>query len=521
MNDPHVLSRKALDCLRCNKLKDAESLVATLTSDFPEYAQGHYAASELLLRLGRADEAVNAIRRAMDLAGTDEFYQAHMINCLLINGQSTTALEMAKHMLEQTLHSPFACDTLNRVFTALGELNSAAAMAQRAAVLAPNEVHFLFNLATAQRAMGNMQEAENIYDRIIALRPMDFEAYKNRSDLRTQTRDNNHIDQLQKAQANVKDWQGEVYLYSALAKEQEDIEDYEASFAALAHANRTRRAHMHYDVSNDVETMRALRQHYALPPLHRQGCRTSEPIFILGLPRTGSTLLERILGMHSEVFAAGELQNFAMVMMKAVQSQYPNETLNRTDRIRVSTELDYTALGEDYIRSTRPRTGHCRHFIDKMPNNFLYLGLIHRALPNAKIIHLTRHPMDACFAIFKTLFKQAYPFSYDLDDLARYYCAYAELMQHWRSTLPGFVLDIAYEDLVQTPEQQLRRITEFCGLPWQTQLMEFHHNSAPTNTASASQVRQPIYVNSLQKWRHYEKQLTPLYKALETAGVNL
>ena len=157
--------------------------------------------------------------------------------------------------------------------------------------------------------------------------------------------------------------------------------------------------------------------------------------------------------------------------------------------------------------------------IDKLPFNFLYCGLIHRALPNAKIIHMTRDPMDTCYAVYKTLFGQAYPFSYDLDELAAYFLAYRRLMDHWHEVMPGQILNVAYEDVVADTESAARRLTEYCGLQWERECLEFHTSRAATTTASAAQVRQPVYSSSVQKWRHYEQQLAPLQARLLDAGL--
>jgi hypothetical protein len=246
-----------------------------------------------------------------------------------------------------------------------------------------------------------------------------------------------------------------------------------------------------------------------------------EPIFIVGLPRTGSTLLERMLGSHSDVFAAGELQNFAIELVKLAKSTFAGERLDKLSLVNKSTRLDFSALGANYLDSTRPRTGSSRFFIDKMPLNFLYIGLIHLALPAARIVHLTRHPMDACYAIYKTPFDQAYPYSYDLQDLGRYYIAYRQLMDHWHAMLPGRVLDVAYEDLVSNTEGTIRQVLEYCDLEWQPACLDFHQSLAPTNTASAAQVREPVYTSSVAKWRHVEEGLAPLRTMFEQAGIGI
>jgi hypothetical protein len=252
-----------------------------------------------------------------------------------------------------------------------------------------------------------------------------------------------------------------------------------------------------------------------------EGCQTGEPIFIIGLPRTGTTLAERILASHSEVFAAGELNNFAMRMMQQVRKKTGTQNLSRQALVKKSAELDSKDLGQAYLDSTRPLTGHSPHFVDKMPLNFLYAGLIHMALPQARIIHMVRNPMDSCYAIYKRLFQDAYPWSYDLDEIAAYFLAYRRLMAHWDEAMPGVIYRLAYEDLVTDPENTARELLRFCSLPWQPQCLRFDENKAATTTASASQVRQPVYTSSVQRWRDYKQQLAPLAAKLRDGGIQI
>ena len=182
--------------------------------------------------------------------------------------------------------------------------------------------------------------------------------------------------------------------------------------------------------------------------------------------------------------------------------------------------LNFQKLGDAYLQSTRARAHGCAHFVDKLPLNFLYTGLIHLALPGAKIIHVQRNPMDCCYAIYKTLFRDAYPFSYNLQELGDYYLAYRELMAHWNSVLPGMIHTVQYEELVADLELQSRHLLSHCNLPWEQQCLAFEKSQASTSTASAVQVRRGLYNSSVGKWRHYEGQLQPLVEKLSAAGVN-
>jgi tetratricopeptide (TPR) repeat protein len=421
---------------------------------------------------------------------------------------------------------PQLLDAIGSFYNSVGEHQRAFEAYSKAIAADPLRPLFWFNRATVQRFLGNLAAAEADYDRVIALEPADYEAHTNRSELRKQTRDRNHVEAMERLLASgIAHWHGEVQIRHALAKEYEDLEQYSDSWLHLEKGARLRRKHLKYDVRYDLDTVDWIMQAFPDAPAERvNGCPGREPIaarpiFIVGLPRSGTTLVERILGSHSAVFAAGELNHFAAALVAAATSANGGQPLPRAQLVAATRELDFAALGADYLERARPATSQRSYFTDKMPLNYLYCGLIRRALPNARIVHVTRHPMASCYAMFKTLFKDGYPFSYDLDELARYYAGYRRLMDHWRQTMPGVIHDISYERLVRDQDSESRRLLAVCGLEWEDGCLEFHRNPTVTTTASASQVRRPIYDSSLKQWRHYEGQLEGLRTQLLTAGI--
>ncbi len=390
----------------------------------------------------------------------------------------------------------------------------------RAVTLAPNNPQFLYNRATVRRFLGLLAEAERDYDLVIALKPADFEAYKNRADLRTQTADRNHVPQLEALISRpFPDWRGEVQIRYALAKEYEDLGGYAKSFEHLALGAGKRREHMRYDIATDVATVQWIMEAFPAVPAAAANRSEDAPIFIVGLPRSGTTLVERILDSHSAVRSAGELDCFALALVDAVRRATGRPRMSRQELVANSARVDFGELGRDYIRRVHQISPGANRFIDKMPLNYLYCGLIRGALPNARIIHLTRHPMAVCYAMYKTLFKDGYPFSYDLEEIARYYIAYRRLMAHWRSMVPDALHELSYESLVADQLGETRKLLAFCGLDWQDDCARFHENSAASTTASAAQIRRPIYDSSLSQWRHYAAQLAPLRRQLDAAGI--
>ncbi|NIB38307.1 tetratricopeptide repeat protein [Pseudomaricurvus alkylphenolicus] len=527
--DASLLHQKAVTMVSQGRHREAAPIVADLVKHFPREAAFWHLYSLIALALKQAARAIEFSKKAIDLldakasAAAGE-YRAQLANAHLHVLDIAQALKIADDCRRDCENNPIALDTLGRVYTGCGELHKAREVFEAAAALVPDSMHYQFNLATALRGLGELEAAETIYDKVIERHPEDFEAYANRSQLRKQTEERNHIDELAGLlQNHFENWRDEVQLCFALAKECEDVGRYEQSFKALKRGADIRRGHTHYQVEGDLEAISNIVQTFSETVINRQQdtCFSDEPIFVLGLPRTGTTLVERILGSHSCVTSAGELQNFAAEMVKQVRRASPAETLDKVKMIKRSVAVDFRQLGHDYIESTRPLTGSKPHFIDKLPLNYLYMGLIAMALPNAKIIHLTRHPMDACYAIYKTLFQDAYPFSYNLEDLGRYYIAYHHMMAHWRKVMPGKFLDVSYEQLVADQENQTRRLLEYCDLPWEDACLEFHRNTQASMTASAAQIRQPIYNSSVEKWRRYETQLEPLRVLLENAGILL
>jgi tetratricopeptide (TPR) repeat protein len=405
------------------------------------------------------------------------------------------------------------------VAASLGRHELARAGLERALELRPDDPQLQFNLATALRNLGELAGAENLYDRVIRCRPDNWEAYMNRTNLRRQTPQRNHVSELEAAIDRVgSDWPGAMMLHYAMGKEREDLGDHDAAFAAYDTGAKLRRGHLQYSIAADLEALNRISQVFNEKWMRRQpiGCQSTEPIFIIGLPRAGSTLLERMIGTHEDVFAAGELHDFGICVEQLVQRLQQAQGRGLID---ASAHLDPLQLGEAYLARTRFRTGKRRRFIDKLPGNFLYAGLLAASLPNAAIVHIHRNPADAGFAMYKTLFNQAYPFSYDLREIGRYIRGYRKLMEHWHQLLPNRIIDVAYEDLVDDPERVLREVFRRCHLSFDPRSLSFFRSPEAVSTASAVQVRQPIYRTSVDSWRHYARHLGAMLEELKLPEV--
>ncbi|SEL72219.1 Tetratricopeptide repeat-containing protein [Colwellia chukchiensis] len=522
-------------------MPQAKQACQKINQDFPENADGWYATSFLAFQLKNTELALATIDKAIQLQPTALQWQLQKVNTLLLMSDKSAAKVLAKFLKHKQAADLAQCHDLAMMFTKLNDFTQAQYYYQQALAFINQSKHpkeraqVYFNLASISRYQGNINLAEQQLNQALTLNPKDYEAYLLRASLKKQSKTSNHIAQLKQVLAQgIKQPICKAQIHYALAKELEDIQQYPQSFEQLSQGAKARRDCMRYDVEQDILTLQKItttfNQYFfkqyrgsnaALTSTEGVAgvCENSEAIFILGLPRTGSTLVDRIISHHSDVFSAGELNNFALCMMDEIQKTAKSAPKSRQELVEVSRNIDFKTLGENYIKSTRPETGLTKKFIDKLPLNSLYVGLIHLALPKAKIIHVTRHPLDTCYSIYKQMFTNGYPFSYELTELAKYYIAHHKMMQHWYRVLPNVIHQVAYEDVVNDLTVEAKKLLAYCQLDWQAQCVDFQNNSAPATTASASQVREKIYTSSAGKWRHYAKELQPIKQLLVQAGI--
>ena len=511
--------------LRKKDIKKAINISNLLVQEYPDFAAGWHAASHVAQAVRRPGPALIAIERALTLEPANIDWQLHRASCLLICGNNENSTRLLHKMV--TACDGFSAEQLSQLAFLCSRIechDEASQIYLKLITLEPNNGGHWYNLASVQRFQGRIEQAVESLDRAILLNGKDYEAYLLRSDLCKQTSASNHIAQLQSLLDDRIDVPaGEVQICFALAKELEDTGNSQESFKTLSQGATLRRKHINYNVEDDLKTIAAIMESFgsSMFATPSKGLSTREPVFVIGLPRTGTTLVERILGSHSEVFAAGELNNFAVQMMSQLRQQSGANKLSRKELVLQTAKLDFKKLGHAYLDSSRPLTGHTTHFVDKMPLNFLYAGLIHLAMPNAKIVHVTRHPMDTCYAIYKCLFQDAYPWSYDLEEIARYYSAYHQLMTHWNTVMPGVIYELEYENLVDDVEQEARKLLDYCELTWDPGCVRFHQSQTASTTASATQVRQPVYKTSVNRWKSYEQQLSPLRERLGNLGIEV
>jgi predicted Zn-dependent protease len=502
--------------LRGRDIGRAAQLVSDMTRSDPANVDGWIAAARLAQMTGDHSRMRSHLAQALSLAPGSPLIRLLDVEAQIHIGGIRDAVIALKHMEAEAKADPAWLGRISEAYSQCGDFEAAERCARAAVTLDPDSAALRYALSSALIATGNLEQAEDVLDELIASNPHDYDAYYNRATLRKQTPEKNHVDAIRKAMdETAEDPMSAVGLNYALAHELEDLGQDEESFAALKKGADARRAMMAYRVEKDTDTMARIAKVFDAEffAKHRNTCDEQGPIFVFGLPRSGTTLVDRILSAHPEVESLGELNDFPLALT-ALCRAVPGSG----DLVSKSADLDMRELGEAYLHRVRQRAKGRRFFIDKAPANFLYIGLIAAALPNARIIHLNRNPIDNALGMYKALFRMGYPFSYDFDDLATYMQAKAKLMAHWHTVLPARVTEVHYEDIVSDQETQTRRLLAEVGLPWNAACLDFHKNTSPTATASAAQVRRPLYTSSVDRWRRYETQLEPLIKALGATG---
>jgi tetratricopeptide (TPR) repeat protein len=505
--------------IKSGELDQAARLAKDVCADHPMSVNAYLLASQVEQRLGHFDTMLSRAEQASAIDSGNLGARFRMLECLLYCGRVDRVLDELAALERKAASDHHLLCKVAEHYTHCADHESALRCYRRASKLDPGNADYLFALASSEIANGDLDEGERLLDRVIALNPHDYDAYRNRATLKKQSADNNHIDEiLSVLNSGVKRPAGETQLCYALAKEYEDLNEDLQSFHWLQRGANKRRSLLSYRVEGDLEVMARLQSVFnqALMDRDIEGSQKECPIFVIGLPRSGTTLADRILSSHLKVASLGEINNFAYSLMHTI-----GKAGNKVQLVDLSANIDFAELGERYLKSMRSYRNPAPYLIDKTPLNYLYVGLIHLALPKARIIHIQRNPMDSCYGMYRTLFRAGYPFSYDFDDLARYYIAYVQLMQHWRTVAPDALLDVSYEDLVNEQEKISREIIGYCGLDWEPACLDFHKNTSAVATASSAQVRRPVYRDALQRWRRYEDELQPLIERLREAGIAL
>ncbi len=521
--------QRARALLQAGRPMDTRSVAMAETIRHPASAEARFLLGVSEAMLGNIREGLSQLRKATELKPCAEYY-AHLARCLLMvrqDREARAALYEAEHSLAGAERvDALTRDTMGCAYARLGSHTESLPHFAAAVRAKPGNAQFCYNHAIALSFVGETAESETAFEKLLTQEPQNARAHHGLAGLRRQTAECNHVPRLRAVRNATEDPESRLLLGYALAKELEDTGEAQESFRCLLDVNKEHRSQISYDFAHDAEIFDAIEASWprfaAAPVTRAPGNMPREaPIFIIGMPRTGTTLVDRILSSHPDVVSAGELQAFPL----AVKAASGTRTRNVLDPQTLfhAADKDLGHIGRSYMEraaSHVPATGE--RFIDKFPGNFQYAGLIARALPHAAIVCLRRHPMDTVVSNFKNLFattSRYYQYSYDIEEIAQYYVRFDQLMKFWQASIPNRILEVNYEDLVEKQDETTRKILEHCNLQWSESCLTFHENTSPVSTPSAAQVRRPIYRDALARWRRYENALGPARSVFDTAGI--
>ena len=509
--------RQAGDLQKSGKPGEAEKIYRSILKRDPNHVEASRLLAGVAVENDQYRDAEVFLRHAAAIAPDYGRIWIDLTNVLRELEKLDEALECASKILAMAPENAESHMLIASVFGSMGRHDEAIGSYRKALEIAPNRAGAMCSMAHHLKTVGRQDESVSMYRQAIATKADHAEAYWSLANLKTFRFEEHEVQAMEAllADDDLTD-ESRVQIHNALGLHKEALAEFDQAFSHFEKCNALRRQSESYDpvetetgIDRIIEVMDEpfIKQHEGL------GCDDDSPILIVGLPRSGSTLIEQILASHSRVDGTHELGDLPHVVKKIrrfskERSPFPGNLLELS-------EEKWRGIGEDYIQSTRKFRADAPYFIDKNPNNFIFIGLLRIVLPGAKIINAMRHPLDSCFGTYKQLFASGQPFSYDMTELAEYYLQYHRLMNHWRRVTPGFSLDVHYEEVVSDLEGQVRRILDFCQLPFEENCLRFHETDRAVKTASSEQVRRPIYSSSVNLWRNYDNHLDELKQILQ------
>ena len=499
------------------RLVRAETLCRNFLKANPRHVEAMRLLAEIGMRFNVTDDAEILLENARAFEPDNIQVRLDYIQVLRKRQKFAAALEQARELHDLDPGNPVFLSHYAIEAMQTGDFETALCAFDKVLEKLPGDPATLTSRGHALKTAGESEKAIASYKAAIASQPDHADAWYALANLKTYRFSDDELTAMQAQEGRTALSHAQrIHLNFALGKAHEDRKDYESAFEAYARGNELKRRQTRYtseQMEEELEAQKALCTPELFARQSGKGHDDPAPIFIVGLPRAGSTLLEQILASHSQVDGTLELPN----ILSAAHSLRGRDRSDRTRYPRVLAELEgeeLAAMGRRYIEETAIHRKGAAFFTDKMPNNFRHIALIKLILPNAKIIDARRHPMACCFSGFKQLFAEGQEFTYGLEQIGRYYRAYVELMDHWDAVLPGEVLRVIHEDVVDDIEGQVRRILDFCGLPFEQACVDFHKTRREVRTASSEQVRQPLYRSGLEQWKAFEPFLDPLKSAL-------
>jgi tetratricopeptide (TPR) repeat protein len=517
-----ALLEQASGLERLGRLHEAEGLYLSILARDPDQFDALHRVGVIRGCQGRLDDAARLIRRALSRNPRSATAHNDLGNILRALQRPVDAVKSFERAIAEDPGFASAHNHLGLAFDAVGDTEQAIACYQKAAAIDQTYADPHANMAAVLIRRGQLAEARREYEQAARLSPENPDILIELAQLKRFRKDDPHLEAMERL-LELPDRlavEHRIGLHFSLAKAYADVAEHEAAARQMVAGNSLQRRHAHYDEAGTLNELRQAEELFTTALMERlSGCgnRSDAPIFIVGMPRSGTTLIEQVLASHPAVFGAGELSHLAEAVDR-LPSQM-GSGLRFPEFAPAMTGEWVRRLGDDYVQALERESAGARRITDKMPHNFRFVGLIRLALPNARIIHARRDPVDTCLSCYSIWFRERQMFTYDLAELGRLYRAYDRLMGHWRRVLPpGAMIEVDYEALVGNFEEEARRIVAYCGLEWHPACLDFHKTERPVLTASISQVREPLYHSSVGRWRPYERMLQPLLKELGELG---
>ena len=511
-NDPAILFYIGNVYRQQGKLMPAAKAYRKALSLDPNFFEALLNLAIVLRKSGSFQQALKVIRQALHLRpeSAQALNSAGTIYYKL--GKRKIALQYYQKAIERSPDFPEAHYNAGNIYKKNGMLDAAEASYREALGIKPDFYQAINSLGNLYRIQGRNQKAMQAYEKSIAVKPDYVQAYRNIAVIRQFSQEDQIICGMKSLIANPRSNNTDrISLNFSLGKAYEDLKQYDVAFAYLAEGNRLKRSMFKYNRSENEILFDKIKKVFT-PTFFKKkskcGVDDTTPIFVVGMPRSGTSMVEQILASHPDVYGAGELSTLDQIVTaygnKNAKKPYPTFLKDISDK-------DFSDMGTAYIESVRNKDRRAIFITDKMPQNFLFVGLIKIIMPKATIIHCVRNPLDTCLSIFKNDFTHLHRYAYDLMEIGHYYQLYRGLMQDWHDKLPKFIHDFHYEDLVTDPEHQVRKLLHCCDLEWNDQCLLFHESSRPVMTASTAQIRKPFYRDSINLWKEYKNQLLPLF----------
>ena len=473
----------------------------------------------VFLHQGKLDQAKGMFEKALTLEPQLIEAWNNLGDILALKGFPNEAIKSYKKAIFYNPNFTMAHYNIGVTYKNAGNYSQALNAFKQATSISSNFLEAHQNTGIILMELGLFEDAITSFKKVLKLNPNSIEALYSLSTVQKYT---SYTDDVKTRETLFKNNKISIFdkiqLSFSLGKIFEDLKNRNKSLEYLKIANRIKRKTFSYNIKDDLKIFDSIIKNFNQEFFNARvdkGIKDKTPIFIIGMPRSGTSLVEQILSSHKYVFGAGELTNLAEICFskgRIINEDFVKKVLN-------SQFKNFKIMAQLYINELRSHSSSAFHITDKMPENFFYVGMIKLMMPNSKIIHCKRNPVDTCMSNFQNNFEIETKYAYDLKELGLYYCAYKRIMDHWHSVLPGFIYDLVYENLVNDPETNIRSLLDFCNLKFDPKCINFHRSKRPVKTASLFQVRQPIYKTSIHPWKGYEDQLTPLLTSLQSGNL--